>query len=497
MRRFRRRTLGWLALLLFLGLFSAVVLRWISLERLRLKLQQLGPPILPTPSPEATAIPTPTPWRTPVISGRLDTAKLWSGITVHAEVEPTPGAAASIERLDPQSYVLDLKLKVRVPTPNRSLEELAQVTPELPRLMPGLAGAIGSDPVSSLYQQLYEFKVQTLREDLVRLDQLLSRHNFYDCQTILQLRHPETKRRAILLQAEMDVDADGSDADRLPEIDGSSANFKPFTSYRWKKRTSRPSPFLPAAEEKLLRYETEFALKGLTMERNRDLRLGIQRMKAEVDSLKRFSFLIAATDPYIVLPGIFAQAKDAGKVGDYAVVIYGDQIYPAIVGDVGPNDRVGEASLRIAKEINSLATAYSRPVSDLKVTYLIFPGTAETPFGPPDLEKIRNRCEKLVQEMGGTSKPLYHWQNMVPSPTPTPSPMPTPTPGLSPAPGPASSPNESATASPTPVVSPTFAYQTPGASPSPSSATSVTPTASPAPSLGPSVPPAMSPSPSP
>ena len=245
----------------------------------------------------------------------------------------------------------------------------------------------------------------------MRLDQLLSRHNFYDCQTILQLRDPETKRSAILLQADMDVDADGSDADRLPEIDGASANFKPFTSYRWKKKTSRPNPFLAPAEEKLRRYETEFAQKGLTMERNRDLRIGIQRMKAEVDSLKRFSFLIAATDPYIVLPGIFARAKEAGEVGDYAVVVFGDQIYPAIVGDVGPSDKVGEASLRIAKEINALATPYNRPVSDLKVTYLIFPGTADTPFGPPDLEKIQARCETLVQEIGGASVPLHQWQN--------------------------------------------------------------------------------------
>ena len=45
------------------------------------------------------------------------------------------------------------------------------------------------------------------------------------------------------------------------------------------------------------------------------------------------------------------------EVGDYAVVVFGDQIYPAIVGDVGPNDKVGEASLRIAQQINALATA--------------------------------------------------------------------------------------------------------------------------------------------
>ena len=251
MRKFRLRTLRWLALLLFLALFSAIVLRWISLERLRLSMQRLGPSTFSTPTATPELAPTPTPWRTPVIGGKLDTAKLWSGITVHAEVDPTPGGAASAERLDPQSYVLDLKLNVRVPTPNRTLEELAQVTPNLPTLLPHLAETITSDSVSPLFQELYDLKVRALREGLVRLDQLLSRHNFYDCQTILRLRHPETKRTAVLLQAEMDVDADGSDSDRLPQIDGSADNFKPFTSYRWKKRTSQPSPFLPAAEAKV------------------------------------------------------------------------------------------------------------------------------------------------------------------------------------------------------------------------------------------------------
>jgi Fungal chitosanase of glycosyl hydrolase group 75 len=455
-RKFRLSTLRWVALLLFFGLFGAIVLRWISLERLRLTTQKLSLPTLSTPTP--LPIPTPTPWRTPVIGGRLDTAKLWSGVTVHAEVSPTSGGPASMERIDPESYVLDLRLKVRVPTPNRTLEELAQISPELPRLLPKLADAIAADPVSPLFQELYDLKVRTLREDLVRLDQLLSRHNFYDCQTILRLHYPATQRSAILLQSDMDVDADGSDSDRLPDVNGNSANFKPFTSYRWKKQTSRPNPFLGPAEEKLRRYETEFAQKGLKAERNRDLRIGIQRMKAEVDSLKRFSFLVAATDPYIVLPGIFARAKDAGRVGDFAVVVFGDQIYPAIVGDVGPSDKVGEASLRIAQQINTLATPYNRPVSDLKVTYLIFPGTAEMPFGPPDLEKIRSRCEKLVQEIGGATVPLHHWVDLIPTPTPSPTETPVPSPSGTPL------PNESPAASPSPA--PTFAFPTPTEAPS-------------------------------
>ena len=115
----------------------------------------------------------------------------------------------------------------------------------------------------------------------------------------------------------------------------------------------------------------------------------------------------------------------AAKVGDYAVVVFGDRIFPAVVGDIGPSDKAGEASLRIAKEINALATPNNRPVSDLKVTYLIFPGTAETPFGPPDLEKLQARCEALVKEIGGAGVPLHHWENIIP---PLPSPTPTPTP---------------------------------------------------------------------
>ncbi len=462
MRRFRLSTLRWLALILFIGLFAAIVLRWISLERLRLSMLRLGPQILATPPPNATPeVPMPT--RPPVITGRVDTGKLWGGINIRAQVEATPGGAASVERLDPQSYMIDLNLKVRVPQPNEKLEELAQVTPGLPKLFPGLAAMLNPGAVSPLFRQLYDVKVQELRQNLVRLDQLLSRHNFYDCQTILQFRDPTTKRQAVLLQADMDVDADGSDSDRLPLSAGGSMNFKPFTSYRWKKLTSTPNAFLAPTEATLKRYETEFALKGLTMERNRDLRIGIQRVRDEVDSLKRFSFLVAATDPYIVLPGIMARAKDAGRVGDYAIVAVGDQLYPAIVGDVGPNDRVGEASLRIAKEVNAHATANNRPVSDLKVTYLIFPGTAEKSFGPPDLTQIEARCAALVKEIGGASIPLHHWENLIPTPTPTPTSTPTPTP----TPTPTSTPTPSV--SPTPIVSPTFAFPTPSPNESPAS----------------------------
>lgn len=441
-------TLRRLVVLIAAVLFALILYRWISQERL----QYFAPK-----QEQATPTPEPSPTRPPPIAGKLDTARLFNGITLHATVEPTPGTDATTERVDPESYVLELKLKPRVPEPNRTIEELAKVSPKLPELLPALSSMLLADPVSPLFTKLYDTKIQMLRANLSRLDLLLTRHNFFDCQTILQLQHPQTHRKALLLQADMDVDADGSDGDRMTVGTGAPTNFKPFTSYRWAKKTSQPNPYLAATQDKLKRAEDEFAAKTTSADRKRDLRNAITQLKAEVTTLQKYSFLIGTTDPYIVIPGSFAREKDGGKTGDYSLVIFGDTIYPAIVGDIGPNDKVGEASFRIAKEINSQSTPYNRPVSDLKATYLIFPGTAE-PAGPPDLEKLQERCQKLVDEIGGATVPLHHWENIIPQPSPT------PTPSLSPSGTESASP--AASSSPTPSVSATFAF--PLASPSPS-----------------------------
>ena len=450
MGRIRLRTWRRLALVLFGALFAAIVYRWISLERL----QHAAPAeiVVATPSPE------PTRARSPFVTGKLDTAKLFNGVTVYAKVEPLPGADATTERVDPNSYVLDLKLQARLPSPNRTIEELAKVSPRLPAVLPGLAAMLPPEPVSPLFAQLYETKIRVLRENLVRLDLLLSRHNFFDCQTVLQLQHPQSHRKALLLQADMDVDADGSDADRMPIGTGAPTNFKPSTSYRWPKKTPAPNPYLAAAEERLKHAEDEYAFSTTTPERKRELRTAIAQLRAEVFTLKKFSFLIGATDPYIVVPGAFTHGHDAVNTGDYALVVFGDAIYPAIVGDIGPNDRVGEASLRLAKQINAQSTPYNRPVSDLKATYLIFPGTADKPFGPPDLNKIQARCQKLADEIGGATVPLHRWENIIPPPpTPTPSPSPSPTSTSSPA----QSPPPGISTTPAASPSPTFAFPVP------------------------------------
>jgi hypothetical protein len=454
--KLRLSTLRVFVYLLFLAALAAITLRWISLERWHWQMTQGEETEEPTPSPSPTTKPTAT--RAPVITGKIDLPRLFNGVTVRSEVETAPGGAASEERIEPLSYVLDLKLRARVPTPNRSIEELSKVSPELGKLLPRLASLIKPESVSPYFAQLYETKVRELRENLSRLDVLLSRHNFYDCQTVLSLRNAETKRRALLFQADMDVDADGSDGDRVPAGNGVSATFKPFTSFRWAKKSELPNPYLAGIEDKL--RQTEAEQKGAPAERKRELKNAVTQLRDEIKAMKKYSYLIGIYDPFIVVPGSFMKGSDAVRVGDYAVVVTGNNIYPAIVGDVGPNDKVGEASLRIAKEVNPLSNPNNRPISELKATYIVFNETADSSFGPPDLEKLQTLCEKFVNEIGGTSVPLHHWENTVP-PLPTPTPTPTPSPTLTPSPTP--SPSPSSTASPSPSA--TFAFPTPTPSP--------------------------------
>ena len=461
MRKLGLGTLRRIVLLIFFALFVAITLRWISLERWRWTLTHAEE--IETASPSPTAAPSAAATRPPTLSGKFDVSRLFNGITLRSEVETTSGAAASEERVDPMSYAIDLKLRARVPTPNRTVDELGKVSPDLGKLLPGLATMAKPEAVSPLFAQLYETKVRELRENLSRLDLLLSRHNFYDCQTVLALRHPETKRRALLFQADMDVDADGSDGDRVPAGNGVSPTFKPFTSFRWGKKSNRPNPYLPGIEDRLRRVELE--QRTATPERKRDLKNAATELRDEIGAMKKYSYLIGTYDPFIVVPASFTKGSDAAHVGDYAVVIAGSTIYPAMVGDVGPNDRVGEASLRIAKGVNGLSNPNNRPISELKATYIVFNGTADSSWGSPDLEKLQARCEALVKEIGGASVPLHHWVNTVPplpTPTPTPSPSISPTPSASPSP----TPMFSETPSPTspPLIHPTFAFPTPSPS---------------------------------
>jgi len=429
----------------------------------------------PSPSPTPTPKPTPTPGIY-VPAKSMETARLFSGIQIHATVETENGTTAKEERAAPSSYTLELQLKVKVPKPHSDLRELRKLNDNLPTLLPWLETTLPQARVSQFYDDFYRLKVNSLKRDLPRLDQLISRQHFFDCETALQMLNPATKRRALLIQASMDVDTDGSDSDRVPVVDGASSTFQPMTSYKWPKKTDHPNPFLASSAERLRKYEQELASKTTNGDRSRDLRDDlIPDARYEVTQLKKSSFLVASADPYIALPGLLMSSEYdpyAPKLGDYCVVIYKNVLYPAIVGDAGPNYKIGEASLRICKEINGLSNANNRPVSELKITYIVFPNSADKPFGAPDLDKWHARCEQLLTEMGGYKGELKAWEDLTkPKPTPTPSPSPSPSPAVSPSPG--------ATASPAASISPGASVSTKAAaSTSPSISPSVTPSPS-------------------
>jgi hypothetical protein len=401
----------------------------------------------PTPAPKPTPEPSPTPLYVPY--KRLDTGRLFNGVQLQTSFSTESGSSATAEIAAPSSYSLHLDLRVRIPHAVTDQDSLAALNPALSSVFPTLATWLKSAQVSPFYERLYRHKVQSLQQSLLRLDQILSRHDFYDCETILEF-HAPASRKVLWIQSDMDVDSDGSDSDRVPGVDGSSTTFQPLTSYKWTKRGSAPNPFAAVRTAHLRDLEASLA-RATTAAQRAQIKDSIEATRYEANQLRINSFLVAATDPYIVVPGcVFGQKDDpfSPGVGDFCAVIYKNTIYPAIVGDVGPSNKVGEASLRIAQELNPLATSENRPVSSLKITYLVFPGTAEHPFAPPNLDHWHDRVDALLKEAGGYTGQLFVWKDLtVPPPTPTPTPTPTPSPSPSPSasPSPSVSPSPSAT----------------------------------------------------
>ena len=402
------------------------------------------PPPPPTPAPTPTPVPTPTPIPA-LVRKPLPTATLFNGIALESAVVAEPGSdLASADRKEKNAYKVEVTLRLRLPRPASTLEDILSNKPDLAAVLPTLPALLANATVSPFFEKFYDLKVRDVRRKQANLDAVLSRHNFYDCETMLEIRNPETSRRALLVLSDMDVNTDGSDGDRNAMVDGSSPTFLPQTSYRWPKLTERVNPFLPIEEKKLADFEAELAKPGLKPARIQEIKEGIDLAKRRIHDLKKWSFLVSSVDPFIVLPG-FIMRDHTGpfvpKVGDYAVVIHEGRAFPAILGDSGPSHKAGEASLLLCRELNGNSSNLSRPISDLKVAYLVFPGSAEPKNTPPDLEKWRAKCQMLADELGGLGVPLHTWQNLVPPwPTPTPSPTPAPAPSPESSPTPAEIP---------------------------------------------------------
>jgi hypothetical protein len=341
---------------------------------------------------------------------------------------------ASQDRLDHDAYTVEVTLRAKLPRPASTLEDLESNDPSLPGVFKDLPALLANATVSPFFEKFYTLKSNDLRRKLANLDAVLSRHNFYDCETMLELEHPETSRRALMVISDMDVNTDGSDGDRNVTVDSSSMFYLPQTSYRWPKQTERVNPMINVEEKKLADLELEKIKPDLRPARLAEINSGIDLAKRRIHDLKKWSFLVSSTDPFIVLPG-FIMRDHSGpfvpKIGDYALVIHDGRVFPAILGDSGPSHKAGEASVMICRELNARSNKLSRPISDLKVTYLIFPGSADELPGPPDLVKWREKCLAMAEELGGLNVEIHEWLNLV-EPWPTPTPAPTPAPASTP-----------------------------------------------------------------
>lgn len=350
-----------------------------------------------------------------------DVRELRSGILFKTKVTFEEGKTAVAERITEDSYTASYELKLRLPKASTTTQELEKANPKLSAILPGLPPLLEKAKVSPWYATLYKNKADRVRRDAHLLSELLTKHNIYDCETILQMT-AESGRKIFFMQAEMDVVSDGSDGDRLatmPEEIVNSANYQPFTSYGWPKKTKTPNPMIAGWERRIQNGTEELNATVTTADRKVWLKERIAMLKRGIEDLKARSYLIAEYDPFIVIPVNLLTARldtFAPKVGDYAVVIHDEKIFPCIVGDGGPTFKVGEASLRMAKEINKNASPYSSPVSDLTVSYVVFPGSRESKNGPPDYAVWRQKCHDLLQEVGGLGNGyvLHQWTDLLP-----------------------------------------------------------------------------------
>ncbi|MDA0811648.1 MAG: glycoside hydrolase family 75 protein [Verrucomicrobia bacterium] len=342
------------------------------------------------------------------------------------KLKPSERTSDSL-RAGGKSYIETIEF-VR-PSAAKTAEQLESINPNLPRVLSGFRKLMESAEVSERYEELYDRKIARLKKG-----ELSTSHNYFDCETALRLVYPDTGRKVFLLQSYMDVVTDGSDPGRASKIEDydlarTSDWYLPETSYTWARESgSAENPFLhyyPSALENLEMMRTQIVEQSKAdpgvvwreMLKTCDAQISRIKQRGLTSSTKQGlnarRFLLADRDPFIVLPRTWVNSSSSAwgpMIGDFAAVVFKDRIYPAVLGDAGPADKAGEASLFIAKTLNPKANGTTRAISDVSVTYMVFPksGIAK---GEPNLKIWREHVIALLEEIGGVSHPsvIHAW----------------------------------------------------------------------------------------
>jgi Fungal chitosanase of glycosyl hydrolase group 75 len=110
-------------------------------------------------------------------------------------------------------------------------------------------------------------------------------------------------------------------------------------------------------------------------------------------------YLDASIAPYIVVPGVstrFSYLASGIRKRSAALVLYRDKIVFASVGDVGPDNILGEASYAVAKQLGINPSPSSGGV-DSGVTYIIFPGAANDVAKPEDPAFVAQKVRAIAE----------------------------------------------------------------------------------------------------
>jgi len=180
--------------------------------------------------------------RPPTLSGNSTSPVFSMASRCEAEVDTTSGRGGIRGTSRSNEYAIDLKLHARVPTPNRTVDELAESKSRFRQLLPGLA--------TMAKRRRFVFVRATYRTQSARAARepeparlLLSRHNFLRLPTVLTLKHPETKTPCAALSGGLWTWMRMVDGDRVPAGNGVSPTFKPFTSFVGEEIASAESVF--------------------------------------------------------------------------------------------------------------------------------------------------------------------------------------------------------------------------------------------------------------
>ena len=208
------------------------------------------PTPIPTPTPHAP-VPTPTPTPLPVQlvipPKSREVARLYNGIQVRCHLRGgtrPPGQPGA--RKPPPATRSICNFPSRCPSPRARRPRSPTARPRCWRHAAEARGAAGERPRS---RNSTTASTRTRPNSCART----SRTSTPSCRATfsttpipsLKSRTPTPSASCLLIQSDMDVDSDGSDPDRLNEVDTAvDPTFQPLTSYKWAKRGTVPNPLL-------------------------------------------------------------------------------------------------------------------------------------------------------------------------------------------------------------------------------------------------------------